>query len=62
MGEYDALQSINFSSIIVKLKGASPLPLPICITFIFIANKGKLSHTFGIIPLIVLFDRGRVYY
>jgi len=28
MGEHDAFQTINFSSITVKLKGVSPLPLP----------------------------------
>jgi len=61
MGGYDALQTINFSSITVKLKGASPLPLPVCISFIFIAKTGKLSHTFRIRPLITAFDRGRVY-
>ena len=61
MGEHDALQTIIFSSITVKLKGASPLPLPLCVTFIFTVKIGKLSHTFRIIPLIISFDRGRVY-
>ena len=61
MGEYDALQIINFSFITVKLKGAFPLPLPICISFIFIAKTSKLSHTFRIIHLITPFDRGRVH-
>ena len=61
MGEYDALQIINFSSIIVKLKGSSPLPLPVCVTFIFAVKTSKLSHTFRIIPLIISFDRSRVY-
>ena len=62
MKEYDALQITNFSSITVKLKGVFPLPLPVCISFISIAKTGKLSHTFRIIPLIIPFDRGRVYY
>ena len=61
MGEHDALQIINFSSITVKLKGASPMCLPVCISFVFIAKSGKLSHTFRIIPLITPFDRGRLY-
>jgi len=56
MGEYDALQIINFSSITLKLKGVSSLPLPVRISFIFIAKIGKLSHTFRIIPLIISFD------
>ena len=56
MREHDALQIINFSSITVKLKGVSPLPLPICISFIFIAKICKLSHTFRIVPLIIPFD------
>jgi len=46
MGEHGALQTVNFSSIIVKHKGASPMPLTICISFVFIAKTGKLSHTF----------------
>jgi len=56
MGEYDVLQIINFSSITVKLKGASLLPLRVCISFIFIAKAGKLSHIFRSIPLIIPFD------
>ena len=36
MGEYDALQIINFSFITIKLKGASPLLLPVCISFILL--------------------------
>jgi len=59
--EYDALQITNFSFITVKLKGVSPLPLPVYIPFIFIAKTGKLSHTFIIIPLRTPFDRGHVY-
>ena len=58
--EYGTLQIINLSSITVKLKGASPLSLLVCISFIFIAKTAKLSHTFGIIPQIIPFDRGRV--
>ena len=61
MGEHYALQTINFSTNIVKLKGASLLPLPVCISFIFITKIGKLSHTFRIIHLITPFDRGHVY-
>jgi len=61
MREYDTLQIINFSSIIIKLKGASPMPLPICISFIFIAKTSKLSHTFRIIPLIAPFWSKVVY-
>jgi len=61
MGEHDVLQTFNFSFITVKLKGASPLLLPVCISFVFIAKTGKLSHTFRIIALITPFDRGRVY-
>ena len=62
IGGHDVLQTINFSSTTVKLKGASPLSLPVCISFIFITKTGKLSHTFRIILLIDPFDRGRVYY
>jgi len=61
MGEYDALQIINFSSITIKLKGASPQSLRVCISFIFITKIGKLSYTFRIIPLIIPFDRGHIY-
>ena len=35
IGEYSALQIINSFIIIVKFNGASPLLLPICMTFIF---------------------------
>jgi len=56
MREHDALQIINFSSITVKLQGASPLSLPIYITLIFTAKTSKLSYIFGIIPLIIPFD------
>jgi len=62
MREHGALQTINFSFITVKLLHASPLLLPVCITFIFTVKPGKLSHTFRIIPIIILFGRGRVYY
>ena len=43
--EHDALQTINFSFITVKLKSASLMPLLVCISFIFIAKTGKPSHT-----------------
>ena len=57
IGEHDALHIINSSSITtVKLQGASSLPLPVCITFIFTAKQGKLSHAFRIIPQIIPFD------
>jgi len=46
MREHDVLQIINFSSVTVKFKGASPLPLPVCIT-VFTVKTGKLSHTLG---------------
>ena len=49
MGEYDALQIINFSSITFKFKGASPLSLLVCLSFIFIAKTCKLLHLFNII-------------
>ena len=61
MGEHDALQIINFSFITVKFKCASPRPLLVCIT-VFTINTRKISHTFRIISLIILFDRGHVYY
>ena len=61
IGEHDALQIISFSSVTVKFKGASLLPLPICIT-VFTVKTCKLSHTFRFISLIIPFDRGRVYY
>ena len=50
MEEYDGSQIINFSSITVKLEGASPLPLLVCISFIFIA-KQVICH----IPLSLYF-------
>ena len=62
MIEHDALHIINFTFITVIFKGASTLPLSVCITFIFTVKTGKLSHTFRIIPLIIPFDRGCVYY
>ena len=62
MIEHDALQIINFSSVTIKLQGASSLTLPIYITLIFTIKTGKLSYTFRIILLIIFFDRGRVYY
>ena len=62
MKEYNVLQIINSFSITVKLNGTSPLLLSVCMTLFFIVKTGKLSHTFRIIPLIIPFNRGRVYY
>jgi len=59
MGEYNALQIINFSSIIVN--GVSPVSLLIFMTFIFTTKIGNLSYPFRIIPLVISFDRDRVY-
>ena len=61
MREYNALQIIISFIITVKFNGASPLLLPVCMTFIFIVKTGKLLHTFRIIALKTPFDRGRVY-
>ena len=61
IGEYNALQIINSFFITVKFNNASPLSLSVCMTFIFTTKTDKVSYTFKIIPLIIPFDRGRVY-
>ena len=44
MGEHDALQIISFSSITVKLQGASLLSLRVYITLIFIVKTEKIDN------------------